>query len=1672
MNLNKSYYFFIMLIVLILTISAVSAKEDINKTLIDDSSDISQGIVETNLENNVLSMNDSQESIQSNHDNEITSISDESIEVNDWNELQYYCSQTDKDYTLKLKANTNYYPDNPSDSNYQIKIKNNVKIIGGNGSYIGDASPNARGVDYSLIVVESNVKCAMHLENITFKFIEPMMNYHSLKIIQISGRNKYTSILKNCLFDHIGTTSNMYDYLVTMGSGNAILDNCSFINCWSTYGLIRVTDSKMNKTTHMVLNNCYFKGNHAAIAPGCVYNSGKLDVINSSFIGNGAGYWAGAVHTAGYGNTSIYDSYFKDNVAGWNGGALYTYAYLQLYNTTFINNHCTTNNGGGAIGACKYISTPHIYVEGCLFEKNENNCWSLDGLSTTGTGRGGAISFMDEGSIEVRDTIFIANVASICSAICAWAAEGYGSPNVIIVNNYFINQTRAYDPLNVQVSGTPAIVSDNYYYGNSIVFSNLTLTKLDEGNEQATFKITNTLAHPSYYDSDILDKTLYDVYINNKYVKTVNSTVFTIDFGDLDICSVYVIPTISNQKSNEVTAVSTREYIFVSKTYGNDINSGISRDAPVNTIERALELANIQKNIILLDGDYSENLEIDYDVTIKGEGNATLTNHTSFTINADNFTLKNLNVNNLVSDTFIKANTNLFISNCIFKDNDAILIDNDGFSNVTNSILLNNSNVIQGSNYDLDYNWWGNTLENLNKPNDLVNIWLVLNATSNVDALENNQLAIVQFGFYLNNGVKYNNLRELNLNITAVNGTVDNNVSSSISNVKYTLTAFGDGILYASYEDVITQVSFRFLKSNPVISVETEDIMFGDDLNVKVNVPKDAGGNITVCVHNQTQTLDISSQNTVFTFKGLKANNYNIQIIYSGDKKYLSKNSTANVNVDKYNSTTSILFDSIEVGEDLIITVKANDDATGNITLYINNQHVSLNLTDASANYTISKIPRGDYVIQAFYNGDDKYLTSSASTKIEVDNIESSMTIKADDITYGQTAVIEVKLNDDATGNVSVTVDGVTNTSKINNGMAIININALNAGTNKNITVFYTGDDNYYNKTSTVFFTIRKADLVFDISSQDIKIGQDAVVKITVPKRITGTFTIGDVVLNIPMTGEVEYVISDLSIGNYTITAIYNGNNYNTVTNSTSFKVNEYAQPQWPNNGVDTENTGKTKYIADNNSGILYNLTINEAINGITIDSDGNIYITTDNGIYSYDCEGNYRWNFSSQDVHGNFSSSVIGRDIIITPKSGDTLYFVNQTSGERYGMSNIYQASSLFTPLIDSNANVYVLSEYQRDLNIYYIVIVPYNIWENDGNPILVNLDSAAPLVPLTLNDDIIVVLSEGRLRLIDANTLEHKFIKSGNYQAVRPVIGDGNVIYAVLDDSIVAYDMAGLRLFKTKISGGIGSQLLFDSDKGVYVTNANGNLYRYDALTGKGVLVSDLIITSGILIDANHNLYFGCDNLFYAIDSEGNVLWKTDLESKITGNPVMNKDGFIYVVTEGSKLFALGNSVESSEDINSTPIGNGTNVSGDTNSTPIGNGTNVSGDNNSTQDNANNESGTNASTNPSSGGSDTNAKAIKNASKITAKKKTFKRKAKVKKYTITLKSGKNPIKKVKVTIKVGKKTYSAKTNAKGKATFKIKKLTKKGKYTAIIKFKGNKSFKPTTKKVKIVIK
>lgn len=89
----------------------------------------------------------------------------------------------------------------------------------------------------------------------------------------------------------------------------------------------------------------------------------------------------------------------------------------------------------------------------------------------------------------------------------------------------------------------------------------------------------------------------------------------------------------------------------------------------------------------------------------------------------------------------------------------------------------------------------------------------------------------------------------------------------------------------------------------------------------------------------------------------------------------------------------------------------------------------------------------------------------------------------------------------------------------------------------------------------------------------------------------------------------------------------------------------------------------------------------------------------------------------------------------------------------------------------------------------------------------------------------------------------------------------------------------------------------------------------------------------------------------------------------------------------------------------------------------------------------------------------------------KLTAAARSFKAKA-AKKYSVALKTNQNKaLKSAVVTIKVGRLTINARTNANGVAIFNLAKLTKKGNYRATLTFKGNSYYSKISRNVYIRI-
>ena len=1660
MNLNKliTLIFFVSLI-LLAGINSIAAED--NQTVDNLSTSFNQNSLETSFEEGIVE------------------DSSNVVVVNDWDELQFYCSYDDKNYVLKLKENTNYYPSDVSDANCQIIVKNNVTIIGSSGAYIGDVSPQAGNIEYTPIKVEDDSGIGLTLVNITFKWIST--DYQSDGVFLVMGGNAYNYI-SNCYFTNI-TTNIGHSSILHLKRGNAILTNCTFINCTTDFGCVSIYDPKDDPTktctgAYMEVNDCYFEGNYAKTEPGCINNCGILVTSNTTYYKNSAFWWAGAIHTHGGANTTIYDCDFIDNVAGWNGGALYTYSYLQIYNSRFIGNNCTTNNGGGAIGACKYLHAPYIHVEDSLFMNNENLCWGLDELSTSGTGRGGAISLMDEGGLELYNNTFIKNSASIGTAVCAISGGlSYGSPDVRIIGNRFINHTRIGDVLDVRLAtGSIADIRDNYYYNNSIVFEKLKLIAEDPVDGVVNFHIDASLKNPKSYDNDILSKSSYDVYVNDVYNKTVSTLDFTLNFENGQSAYVYVVPYISNSKSNKVFAGIAKTYIYVSQKYGNDNNEGTTRNNPVKTLNKSIELAKNHDGIIILGGTYTEtNLHINYNLTIIAENSATITvegnafnitdgdvkfinltfknsKHGSSTkprlisqsntgfltlegctfdnntykthieskgilygenilctnnndgsfIWCDSITLKSsIFINNTVTYslsksliryssktikleaenlTFIKNTISNgcidikkgsgTITNCNFIDNTvtvsnsrtsaiymedsaSLVVQSCKFINNTDlgryssviyiasgsllikdSILINNKYendnnvIINGGENHLrkliaNNNWWGNTPDNLTKPplkvfpksNTLPNgwdpasYWLILNVSAISNEIELNQKIQLQFSFTQidneGNITPYDSyyLPNFDLNLSPINGTCDDNkitLEKGIATTYFTLTD-KTGSLTGSFNGVNTTINFQYIKSTPAMIINAENITYGQSAQIEITLPSNVNGEITIKINNITQTKTINSSKTIFTIPNLPVGNFTIKANYTGDEFYNSVVNTTEFSVNKAPSNINVTYEILN--KNAVLSFTLSNDATGSIDIYVNNQYNGT--INVGETYILPNISRGNYLIKAMYSGDVNYLKSENEFYFEVDKLKSSFTVNVSNITYGNDAIVNVNINDDATGNITVTVDGKSFSSKINNGKATITIPNLNAG-QKIMNITYTGDNNY-NASSVIHeFNIAKAKIDFNITSNDVKVGKDVIIEIKLPARCGGTITLTGVkteIKNVPITGLVKITYSDLTNATYTVFAEYNGDNYESITKSINFTVSQWNDPQWGNPGGNIKHDGKSSYDSSVNGEIKWINELNNISGNLAIDSEGNLYVIANDTLYSFDSEGNLRWNYKSNGAGDYFAGITIYRDVIILPRADDTLYFINQTTGQVYGHANIYQGSSYYPGVVDFDANIYISG--QGDANNPNLIIVPYKLWENGGNPIVIPLGSSPVAAPTIINDEYVVVPCADSIKIVDISSKILVNSKSGNIKSFS-VVGEGNIIYSIIDDSIVAMDLSGANVWSSKVTGDVGNQLFLDSEHGVYAVSKNGTLYKYDLIDGKESKFTNLTVTSGILIGNEGEVYFASYNSFYALNSAGNILWKSILDSNITGTPIMDKNGVIYI-NSLDKVYAL---------------------------------------------------------------------------------------------------------------------------------------------------------------------
>lgn len=297
--------------------------------------------------------------------------------------------------------------------------------------------------------------------------------------------------------------------------------------------------------------------------------------------------------------------------------------------------------------------------------------------------------------------------------------------------------------------------------------------------------------------------------------------------------------------------------------------------------------------------------------------------------------------------------------------------------------------------------------------------------------------------------------------------------------------------------------------------------------------------------------------NATFYIDALTAGDMSLPAVYYGDNKYRINSSTACFTVYKLTSFVNVSTQTISINDTEEIMFILPDDASGNITVFVDEKMYTVAVSGGKGTLTISKLHNGDYKVNATYNGDGKYLSSQNDTESFRVIINSD---QMDIIDEGNNTV-SVYLNESKNGKVTVEIDGKKFNGTVENGVGKVTLVNATMGTH-HANVVFEDSASLERLESVVDVHVPKYASPLGVVSSTITVGDIAYVNVTAPKSATGNITIeieGKSYTEAIDDGTAKFEITLLSSGNATLFVKYEGDG-SYMENSTSAKLTVFKQ--------------------------------------------------------------------------------------------------------------------------------------------------------------------------------------------------------------------------------------------------------------------------------------------------------------------------------------------------------------------------------------------------------------------------------------------------------------------------------------------------------------------------------
>ena len=956
-------------------------------------------------------------------------------------------------------------------------------------------------------------------------------------------------------------SNSVFDNNSAFGKGNMTPNN-------NNGGALVVTQGNIPISGTIINSN--FTNNKAQYGGAAWINEGTVDISNSNFINNTATVEAGAIgFEPAYTKitATVYGTNFINNTAGVDGGAIYSNGDLRISDSDFDNNKAqkadiiySNINGLLSINGNNYSN----------YTENKAPIINLAGIETISSDGGVIITVLDNKTVNVcyGDVVTLHAIITVDGVLVAnqdLSFSVYNGEDVVVckANSLLNGSYVATYKINDVINKTVSIVYDgpevhintgilNVSKANpdlTVGALNITVGDLEiitvTGPKDATGLITLTLngidyilpiynGEAKFYFQDLAYGT-YDVSASysgdNHYVAAENSTVFKVD------------KVLANLKIN-VEDITFGENGLVIITLPSDIDGSVvtvnvnGKVYPV-TVENGFAKLPLRE---LNAGDYTISAVFaGNDKYLPGVSNALLT-----VSKAD--PALNVLISDVGYDGVFNINVALTGVDAIgLNGNVIVTVNNKDYSvNIVNGKGTAVGVKLAAGTYDFTAAWAGN--DNYNAVGDSGKF-----SVAKVDSIIDVAVSDIKVGEDAVISVKLLSDATGSVTVTVNGKDYTETVVNGVANVKVADLKAGTydvAVKYSgdnNYNAAVATSSFTVSKVDSTMDVTVNDIVFGGDLIVDAVLPGDATGEVVITVNGVDYHVSIENGKATGTISGLAAGDYTVAIKYVGDDKYIGVEVAENVNVAKAQPVLGVVIADVDYGNGFVIeaTLTGVNGAplSGNVIVTVAGKEYPVKVTDGKGIATGDKLAAGTYAFAAAWAGDDNYNIVTENGDFKVNKIDSSVAVNVNNIKVGEELTVTVNVPSDATGDVTVSVDGKEYNVAIENGKAVKTIADLKAN-DYTVTVKYSGDNNYNAAVAASSFTVSKVDSTMDVAVDGIVFGEDLTVDAVLPDDATGevVITVNGVDYPVPIVdGKATGTIGGLAAGDYTVTVKYAG---------------------------------------------------------------------------------------------------------------------------------------------------------------------------------------------------------------------------------------------------------------------------------------------------------------------------------------------------------------------------------------------------------------------------------------------------------------------------------------------------------------------------------------------------